>query len=172
MTLVELMIVVVTVGVLSALGIYGVTRYIRSAQSTEAYGIINAIRGAQDVYRQDTMKYLDVSQGSYANTHPAGPPGAFKTSWAGGSSVAASRFRELGVELDTATYYTFACVGVNPGSAVPAPPTAKQNFGFPTQVSEPVYVVVAKANIDGDSTFSYILSHSLAADLYIENEGE
>lgn len=172
MTLVELMIVVVVVGVLSTLAIYGVSRYIRSAQSTEAYGIINAIRGAQDIYRQDTMKYLDVSQGSYANTHPAGAPGAFKTSWAGGTTATANRFRELGVELDTATYYTFACVAVSPGASVPAPPTAKQNFGFPNQVSEPVYVIVAKANIDGDSTFSYIVSHSLANELYIENEGE
>jgi prepilin-type N-terminal cleavage/methylation domain-containing protein len=172
MTLVELMIVVVVVGVLSSLAIFGVTKYIRSAQSTEAYGIINAIRGAQDIYRQDTMKYLDVSQGSYSNTHPAGPPGAFKTSWSGGSSTTATRFRELGVELDTATYYTFACVGVDPGNGVPSPPTSKQNFGFPTQVSEPVYVIVAKANIDGDSTFSYILTHNLTSELYIENEGE
>jgi len=172
MTLVELMIVVVVVGVLSTLAIYGVSRYIRSAQSTEAYGIINAIRGAQDIYRQDTMKYLDVSQGSYANAHPAGTPGAFKTSWAGGSTTTANRFRELGVELDTATYYTFACVAVSPGGSVPAPPTTKQNFGFPNQVSEPVYVIVAKANLDGDSTFSYIVSHSLANELYVENEGE
>jgi prepilin-type N-terminal cleavage/methylation domain-containing protein len=172
MTLVELMIVVVVVGILSALGIYGVTRYIRTAQSTEAYGIINAIRGAQDVYRQDTMKYLDVSQGSYSNTHPAGPPGAFKTSWAGGTSTTANRFRELGVELDSATYYTFACVGVDPGNGVPTPPTTKTSFGFPAQVSEPVYVILAKANIDGDTAFSYILSHSLTAELYIENEGE
>lgn len=172
MTLVEVMIVVVIVGVLSALGIYGVSRYIRSAQATEAYGVINAIRGAQDVYRQDTMKYLDVSEGSYNNTHPAGPPGAFKTSWSGGSSVAATRFRELGVELDTATYYVFACVAIAAGSGVPAPPTSKQNFGFPQQASEPMYVVVAKANIDGDSTYSYMLTHNLTNEVYVENEGE
>lgn len=172
MTLVEVMIVVVIVGVLSALGIYGVSRYIRSAQATEAYGVINAIRGAQDVYRQDTMKYLDVSEGSYNNTHPAGPPGAFKTSWSGGSTVAATRFRELGVELDTATYYVFACVAIAAGGGVPSPPTSKQTFGFPTQASEPMYVVVAKANIDGDSTFSYMLSHNLTNEVYVENEGE
>lgn len=172
MTLVEVMIVVVLVGVLASLGIYGVTRYIRSAQSSEAYGIINAIRGAQDVYRQDTMKYLDVSQGSYANTHPAGAPGAFKTAWAGGSTTTANRFRELGVEVDSATYFTFACVAVLPGAGVPSPPTTKQAFGFPSQVSEPVYVIVAKANIDGDSTSSYMLTHSLTSEVYIENEGE
>jgi prepilin-type N-terminal cleavage/methylation domain-containing protein len=172
MTLVEVMIVVVIVGVLSALGIYGVTRYIRSAQASEAYGVINAIRGAQDIYRQDTMKYLDVSQGSFSNTHPAGTPGAFKTAWAGGSSTAATRFRQLGVEVDSATYFTFACVAVDPGNGVPSPPTSKQNFGFPSQVSEPVYVIVAKANIDGDSTFSYMLTHSLTNEVYVENEGE
>lgn len=172
MTLVEVMIVVAIVGILSTLAIYGVTRYIRSAQSSEAYAVINAIRGAQDVYRQDTMKYLDVSDGNYSNTHPAGNPGAFKTSWAGGSTTAANRFRELGVELDTATYFTFACVAVDPGGAVPSPPTTKKSFGFPQQVSEPVYVVVAKGNIDGDSTFSYMLSHSMTNEIYTENEGE
>lgn len=172
MTLVEVMIVVVIVGVLSALGIYGVTRYIRSAQASEAYAIINAIRGAQDVYRQDTMKYLDVSDSSYSNTHPSGAPGAFKTSWAGGTSTAANRFRELGVELDSATYFTFACVAADPGEGVPSPPTTKQDFGFPQQVSEPMYVVVAKGNIDGDSQYSYMLSHSLTNEIYTENEGE
>src|SRR5690606_1031878 len=37
MTLVEVMIVVVIVGILSALGIYGVQKYLRSAQASEAY---------------------------------------------------------------------------------------------------------------------------------------
>ena len=172
MTLVEVMIVVVIVGVLSTLAIYGVTRYIRSAQSSEAYAVINAIRGAQDVYRQDTMKYLDVSGGNYANTHPAGNPGAFKTAWVGGSTTAANRFRGLGVELDSATYFTFACVAVDAGGSVPAPPTTKKDFGFPETVSEPVYVVVAKGNIDGDSTYAHLLSHSMTTEIYSENEGE
>lgn len=172
MTLVEVMIVVVIVGVLSSLAIYGVTRYIRSAQSSEAYAVINAIKGAQEVYRQDTMRYLDVSGGNYGNTHPEGDPGAFKKSWAGGTTTAANRFRELGVELDTATFFTFACVAVAPGGSVPAPPTTKKDFGFPEQVNEPVYVVVAKGNLDGDSVYSYLLSHSLTNEVYIENEGE
>jgi type IV pilus assembly protein PilA len=53
-TLVELMIVVAIIGVLAALAIYGVTRYLASAKTSEAKNTIGAIsRGSQAAYERE-----------------------------------------------------------------------------------------------------------------------
>ena len=55
-TLVELMIVVAIIGVLAALAIYGVRRYLASAKTSEAKNSIGAIsRNAQAAYERETV---------------------------------------------------------------------------------------------------------------------
>jgi type IV pilus assembly protein PilA len=55
-TLVELMIVVAIIGVLAALAIYGVRRYLASAKSAEAKNSLGAIaRNAQAVFERETF---------------------------------------------------------------------------------------------------------------------
>ncbi len=54
-TLVELMIVVAIIGVLAALAIYGVNKYLASAKTSEAKNTIGAIaRGAAASYERET----------------------------------------------------------------------------------------------------------------------
>lgn len=173
-TLVELMIVVAIVGVLGALATYSVTKYIQSTKTSEASGVINSIRGAQEMYRQDTFVYLDVSEGSFGNLHPSKKPGSFKRSWKGDGDNAETsrRFRELGVTVDAPLYYTYGAVAGKTGDSFPTPPTDKKAFGLPSTATEPFYVIVAKGDVDGDGTFSYLLTHSLTNEVYIENEGE
>lgn len=175
MTLVEVMIVVVIVGVLSAIGIYSVTRYIRASQASEAGTIINAIKGAQEVYRQDTMQYLDVSNGNFGNSFPSADPlrGA-KQAWAGEGETA-DNFKLLGVDVDSAVYFVYSCVAVRAGATMPAPPTSTiTDFGLNADAiaAEPRYMVVAKGDLDGDGTFSYAVSHNLMNEVYTENEGD
>lgn len=56
-TLVELMIVIAIIGVLAALAIYGVHRYLQSAKTSEAKNTIGAIaRGAKQSYERETAK--------------------------------------------------------------------------------------------------------------------
>lgn len=173
-TLVELMIVVVIVGILSALAVYGVRMYIQSTKTSEAGAIINSIRAAQEVYLQDTFVYLNVSASNYANLHPSATPGNFKRSWAGDgdSATTSAKFRELGVTVDSGVYYSYGVVAGRTGEAIPTPPTAKKNFGFPTNATQPFYVVIAKGDLDGDGTFSYVMAHSMSSEVYIEREGE
>lgn len=56
-TLVELMIVVAIIGVLAALAIYGVNRYLASAKTSEAKNTVGAIsRAAAAAYERETTK--------------------------------------------------------------------------------------------------------------------
>src|SRR5690606_32921605 len=135
---------------------------------SEAYAVINAIRGAQEVYRQDTFEYLDVS-GDFDNSHPAANPGP-KQSWGvaagGGENSAGRRFQQLGVDVDSGVYFRSSCVAGRTGSSFPTVPTEKKDFGLPETASEPFYIVVAKGDLDGDGVYSYALSHSLTNEVY------
>ena len=60
-TLVELMAVVVMVAVLATLAVYGVRKYVFAAKASEAFTMINAIKAAEEAYRDETFVYLNVS---------------------------------------------------------------------------------------------------------------
>ena len=63
-TLVELMIVVAIIGVLAALAIYGVRRYLATAKTSEAKNTIGAIAsGAQASYERETVSSQIVVEG-------------------------------------------------------------------------------------------------------------
>lgn len=174
--MVEVMIVVVIVGILSSLAIYGVSQYLRASQVSEAGAVINAIKGAQEVYRQDTFQYLDVSGGDFDESFPAADPlPAGKRAWAGTGTTAADGFKMLGVQIDSAVYFVYSCVAVRGGVDMPAPPTATVtdfSLNDDAVVVEPRFMVVAKGDLDGDGNFSYAVSHNLMTDVYNENEGD
>ena len=64
-TLVELMIVVAIIGVLAALAIYGVRRYLASSKTSEAKNTIGAIsRGATAAYERETVAAENLAEGT------------------------------------------------------------------------------------------------------------
>jgi type IV pilus assembly protein PilA len=64
-TLVELMIVIAIIGILAALAIYGVTRFIGSSKSAEARQTVGAIsRAAQAAYERQTAPSEALAPGS------------------------------------------------------------------------------------------------------------
>jgi type IV pilus assembly protein PilA len=58
-TLVELMIVVAIIGVLAALAIYGVSRYLKHAKTAEASRMLGRIEGAADAHFQLESNEID-----------------------------------------------------------------------------------------------------------------
>jgi type IV pilus assembly protein PilA len=168
------MVVVAIVSILATLAIYGVTKYTRSAKASEATDTLGAIRVAEEVYRQETFVYLDVSQGSLSNLHPKMTPDGNKHDFGGDGDDAelAARFRELGVETSGPVYFSYGVVAGRSGDAFPEVPTEKTDFNFPAKASEPFYVAIAKGDLDGDGEFSYFLTHSLSTEIYMEKEGE
>ncbi|MBW2456114.1 MAG: type II secretion system protein [Deltaproteobacteria bacterium] len=64
-TLVELMIVVAIIGVLAAMAVFGLSRYLASAKTAEAKSIIgNVSRAAHASYERESMNAETVAEGS------------------------------------------------------------------------------------------------------------
>jgi prepilin-type N-terminal cleavage/methylation domain-containing protein len=72
MTLIELMIVVVILGILASLGMVGYRRYLGRARSTEAVAMLAEITAKEQIYFTEFASYLPLVSGSGAVT-PATP---------------------------------------------------------------------------------------------------
>ena len=177
-TLIEMMTVVVLVGVLATLAVYGVRKYILSAKSGEAVSMMAAIKAAEEAFKDETYVYLNVSTDFtdpnwYPNSNTA-TLGKVKVQWGGGPAALANNWKTLGVWPNAPTQFSYAVVAIAPGGSVPATPTVvKTNFGLPTSATEWMYIAAARADLGGkDGVYTVVMSHSLSSDIYVENEGE
>jgi type IV pilus assembly protein PilA len=159
-TLAELMIVVVIIGVLATLAVYGVQMYVRSARTAEAYSMINNIKAGEEAYRDETYRYLDVSGGDFANSAP-GSVGPNKRDFEADTSDAVkANYAALGVRPNAPLVFAYAVVAGPPGVRPTEPGVPGVSFAWPT-ATEPWYVVRAIGDQDGDGQFSYFVGSSL-----------
>lgn len=160
-TLIELMITVAIIGVLSLLAVVGYSRWVRSSKTGEATSMIAAIKGAQDVYRNDTMRYLDVSGGALPDTvnasnyHPGVAPSDQKSPWdlSGCTTSICNNFRRLNVNADGPVYYRYGSVAGGVGST-----TAPDNLTPPP--NDIWFIVKAIGDLNNDGKRSYFWSSS------------
>lgn len=175
------MVVVVMVGILATLATFGVRKYILSAKTGEAVSMMASIKSAEEAFKDETFVYLDVSE-DFGPTkfYPSDKPGKFKTQW-GGTNDLAKRWSMLGVHPDAPVMFAYAVVAGGPNDGYPDPlPTTKALAAFTLPSTKGQwYIVVAKADLNGDATsaddkahHSFVLSHSMTNEIYIENDGE
>jgi prepilin-type N-terminal cleavage/methylation domain-containing protein len=174
MTLIELMVVVVIVGVLSTLAVYGVNKYMNSARAAEAGKVLNSIRINEELYKQETFVYL--GSDDFTEKHPSDTPGSFKKAFdfPATPTGAAKTFQELGVETDGPVYFTYGVVAGRTGDSLPALPTAMSlsDLNYPATATEPYYIAFAQGDLNGDGVFSWVLAPSFTSELYVEKEGQ
>ena len=187
-TLVELMIVVAIIGVLAALAIFGVRRYLASAKTSEAKNSVGAItRGAAAAFERETAasEILPAGGTSAAASHslcasagavPAAVPAGIKyqpNSTEGSdfeTGTATGGWKCLRFSMTQPIYYQYHYVqGARiPGVTLSPDPTAT---GFEAG---------AVGNLDADGVNSYFTRGgtvaagqlALATQVYIENEYE
>jgi len=172
-TLVELMVVVAIVGVLAAIGITLFTKHIHAGRSAEATNMIQSIRAAQERYRAETQRYLDVSA-SLTRYYPRAAPDDQKVPWNNPDHADATRWERLNatsIGQVMCVYATVAgAVGTSPNSEAlssfegPLPTFGNQNQQW--------YLIHAKADIDADGNAALYLATSLNGEVYVEHEGE
>jgi prepilin-type N-terminal cleavage/methylation domain-containing protein len=166
-TLAELMIVVALVGTLAAIGVASFRRELDASKSSEAAAVIQAIRAAQEAYRAENQRYLDVS-GSTERWYPVDSFDHQRHPWINESHPDAERWRRLAAPVTQPVTFRYLVRAGMPGTNFPALPVAV-NLGA---AIDPWYVIQARADADKNGVFCDAVATSLNNELVIQNEGE
>jgi prepilin-type N-terminal cleavage/methylation domain-containing protein len=196
-TLIELMIVVVIVGVLATLGVVGFSKLAGTARTSEATGMIQAIRSAQEAYHAETGTYADISKKLCLGTNPCsnmypqsvsnGLVGPFKTQW-GASSAGTDNIDWLTFPVHTpgAVEYgyttqagtagnTASIYGGNPGLTAFNIGTDANAVSVPAPATAPPadwFLITATGDTNGDGVTCVVFGSSFSNDLTIVNDGQ
>jgi prepilin-type N-terminal cleavage/methylation domain-containing protein len=174
-TLIEAMAVVVIVGILAVIATYSVRKYVHSAKTSEALGIIASTKAAQESYKDETFGYLPVSLDVNTDYYPDNAKyGRDKMQWgadksAGGTTGAA--WRQLGVTAPGPVRFVYTCVVSNdPTSTITAPQDITIG-NWPSGASgKPWYVIKAMADFDGTGTKTVFVGTSFTGDIFSAND--
>ena len=169
-TLVELLVVVAIVGVLSTIGITLFRQHVSSGRSIEAFGMLQSIAAAQERWRAESQRYLDVSA-SLTSYYPVSTPSRSMNAWENTGHADAARWHRLNVTNSGAVQCVYTTVAGNAGTDPndEDSPVTLPTFGVQ---NEPWYLIHAKADLDGDSVFSLYMRSSQTGEVYVENQGE
>jgi len=172
------MIVVAIVGILAALAVYGVRKYIIASKTAEATEMIGSIKAAQESYRADAFTYLNVSGSvSALNTfYPTTTPVNRKYAWGDTSTDIGKRWAALNVHPDGAVYYTYGCAAGEAGDTVADYKTTGVNMttiaNWPTTSGGSWFVVKAIGDLDGDGIKQEWVSASFTEQIFHNTDVE
>ena len=169
-TLVEMMTVVVLVGILATLAVYGVRKYVSSSKTSEAIEMIGAIKAAEENYKDETFSYLDVSGGlTKSVAYPSGfTPGPQRAQW-GGSGTSAAGFAALGVTSTNPVIFAYACQAGKVNTAPTSPSTDSGTItitNWPSTLTTPWYVVKAYSDLNGTGQYAVFVGTSFSGDIF------
>jgi prepilin-type N-terminal cleavage/methylation domain-containing protein len=174
-TLVELAIVVVIIGIMATLAIFGVSKYIRRSKTAEAVHMIGAIKAGQEAFFDETFRYYDVSQGDMGNLYPSTGDWDEKIQWGGGNAQLAERWRTIGIEPEAPVQFRYSCVAGLPDSM----PTdaligdeVTYNLAALSGSPRHWYLVKAVADLDGNGIRSVFVGSSFTNEIFSQNPGE
>lgn len=177
-TLVELMIVVAIIGILAALAIYGVRRYLQNAKTSECKNSIGGIKnGAVNAYERQTTAQQQLAEGTQSNAFShdvcssagavpaaAPPPGKkYQPNTADGSDFDTGNeiggWKCLKFTITSPIYYQYGYTGLRlDGASAPVIAGATQAAALPALASIPAVAgdiqIWANGNLDNDTSLS------------------
>jgi len=178
-TLVELMIVVVIVAILATLAVVGYRKMVLASHVSEATGMVQNIRVAQEEYFSETRQYANVSTTLttwYPQTSPAYNTGV--TGWGaacGGACNANMDWSQLPVHVDGPVMFGYATVAGPPGQApVPASVVVNgQTVAFPSSPQTDWFIVAATCDLDSNGPpNTSVYTTSWQNSMLVDQEGQ
>jgi type IV pilus assembly protein PilA len=169
------MIVVVIVGVLAMLAVVGYRKLIQASHVTEATGMVQNIRVAEEAYRSETQQYASVSSGLTGDYYPVGAPVYGQVfGWGGATSGAgAVPWSVLPVRVDGPVLFGYAAVAYAAGTTPPVIALdGTATLSFATAPPTDYYIIAARGDLDGDTTVdTFVYGLSMTNQIFVVNEG-
>jgi prepilin-type N-terminal cleavage/methylation domain-containing protein len=170
-TLIELMITVAIIAVLALLAGVGYARWIRTSKTGEATAMLSAIKGAEESYKAETYKYLDVSGTpggtSVAAFYPTSAPNDQRETWnptACAATAICANFVRLNISADNTSAGVYYRYGVTAG------PATGTSFIFDGRqypvANDPWFVVKAKGDLNNDGVQSQYWTSSMDSNVW------
>jgi type IV pilus assembly protein PilA len=176
-TLVEMMIVVGIVGILAMLAVVGYRKLVQSSHVSEATGMVQNIRVAQESYHSETQQYANVSA-DLQSYYPAAPQYGMVTAWGGTCGNCPSvQWSALPVHVDGPVMFGYATVAGLAGNA-PVPASVIVNSSplvFPTAPTTDWYIVAAVGDLDGNSVEpnnTHVYGSSWSNQIFVDRDGQ
>jgi type IV pilus assembly protein PilA len=173
-TLIELMIVVAIVGILATLAVVGYRKLIQSSHLSEATGMVQNIRVAQEGYHSETQQYANVSA-DLQSYYPAAPVYQTVTVWGGPcTNCPTIPWSALPVHVDGPVMFGYATIAGFAGNAPPVPVNVP-TLVFPAAPTTDWYVINADADLDGnpaEPNNTHVVGVSWSNQVYVDHDGQ
>jgi type IV pilus assembly protein PilA len=177
-TLVELMIVVAIVGVLAVLAVVGYRKLVQSSHVSEATGMVQNIRVAQESYHSETQQYANVS-GNLQTFYPKAPQYQVVTAWGAACTAACPGgvpWSALPVHVDGPVMFGYATIAGIPGGT-PPPVSVQVNgqaLAFPQAPTTDWYIIAAEGDLDGtpgQTNDTNVYATSWSNQVFVDRDG-
>jgi len=177
-TLIEMMIVVVIVGVLATLAVVGYRKIVQSSHVSEATGMVQNIRVAQEAYKSETQQYANISS-SLTDWWPqgaVGPTNGTQFAWQGGTCTCGQGYlwTDIPLHVDGPVLFGYATMAGTSATQPQATVTYKNaTYPLAQNLTTDWYVVTAAADLDSNtSTATLVVGASWTNQITVVNEGQ
>ncbi len=173
-TLVEVMVVVAIIGILAALAVAGLRKRANESNVAGAIVVVKSIAAAEEQYRALNQVYYDVPNASqwYPDLPPPNQKSSFWMAARGGGDSRSDDWYRLNPDIRQRVEFQFRADAGNPDED-PTPNMATAAITLPPVApNEPWYLIQARADADGDTTFSYVAAASWTPKVVTINDGE
>jgi prepilin-type N-terminal cleavage/methylation domain-containing protein len=171
-TLVELMVVVAIMGVLAALAIAGLRHRVLASDTTSAKVVVKAIVAAEEHYRAENQLYYDVSSSGESGWYPSASigPNNKLSFWRSTNDAETQRWRTLAPDIRQNVSFGFKA---NAGLPTDTPKLENDLASLsPPAMTEPWYLIQARADSDGDGTYCMVGAASWSPEVFSVNDGD
>jgi type IV pilus assembly protein PilA len=176
-TLVEMMIVVAIVGILATLAVVGYRKLINASHVTEATGMVQNIRVAQEAYHAETQRYANVSK-SLTDYYPSAPVYQQVTAWGAqcNNCTDQASWASLPVHVDGPVRFGYATVAGLASEAPPGPVTVNGSpLTFPALPTSDWFVIAADGDLDGNAAEpnnTHVYASSWDNQIWVDRDGQ